>query len=46
MEDAPAAAAAGGSEENWENACYEGNNDAEVARELGYKWFPGVSAPR
>ena len=36
----------GRQDENWENACYEGNHDAGVARELGYKWFPGVSAPR
>jgi len=33
----------GRSEEIWENACYEGNHDAGVARELGYKWFPGVA---
>jgi len=36
----------GRSEENWEHACYEGNTDANVARELGFKWFPGVAAPR
>jgi len=36
----------GRSEENWEHACYEGNHDAEKARELGFKWFPGVTAPR
>jgi hypothetical protein len=36
----------GRSEENWEHACYEGNTDANVARELGFKWFPGVTAPR
>jgi hypothetical protein len=36
----------GRSEENWENACYEGNNDAVVARELGFKWFPGPALPR
>jgi len=35
----------GRAEENWEHACYEGNNDAEVARELGYKWFSGVTPP-
>ena len=36
----------GRQEENWEHACYEGNQDAGVARELGYRWFPGVTAPR
>ena len=36
----------GRSEENWEHACYEGNHDAEKARELGFKWFPGVTAPQ
>jgi len=36
----------GRTEENWENACYEGNHDAVVARELGFKWFPGAVAPR
>jgi hypothetical protein len=36
----------GRSEENWENACYEGNHDAVKARELGFKWFPGVTAPQ
>ena len=36
----------GRQDENWENACYEGNQDAEVARVLGYKWFPGVAPPR
>ena len=35
----------GRNEENWENACYEGNHDAAKARELGFKWFPGVTAP-
>jgi hypothetical protein len=36
----------GRSEENWENACYEGNNDAATARKLGFKWFPGVTPPK
>jgi hypothetical protein len=36
----------GRSEEIWENACYEGNHDAEVARELGYRWFSGVMPPK
>jgi hypothetical protein len=36
----------GRSEENWENACYEGNNDAVNARELGFKWFSGVTPPK
>jgi hypothetical protein len=36
----------GRSEELWEHACYEGNHDAEVASELGYKWFTGVRPPR
>ena len=35
----------GRSEEIWEHACYEGNTDAAVARELGFKWFLGVTAP-
>ena len=37
----------GRSEENWEHACYEGNgNDVEHIRELGFKWFPGATAPK
>ena len=36
----------GRNDEIWEHACYEGNTDAEVARELGFKWFPGVAAPK
>jgi hypothetical protein len=37
----------GRSEEMWEHACYEGNtNDTEHNRALGFKWFPGVTAPR
>jgi len=37
----------GRSDENWEHACYEGNNnDVEHVRALGFKWFPGATAPR
>ncbi len=32
--------------EVWEEACYEGNSEGRAAlRELGYKWFRGVSPP-
>ena len=34
------------SDENWEHACYEGNYDGARARALGFKWFPGVAAPK
>jgi hypothetical protein len=32
--------------ETWENACHEGNHATEHNRELGYKWFRGVTPPR
>jgi len=33
--------------ENWENACFEGNEkDTEHVRALGFKWFPGVIPPK
>ena len=33
--------------ESWEHACHEGNaHHVESARELGFKWFGGVVAPR
>ena len=32
--------------EVWEEACYEGNSEGRAAlRELGYKWFRGVTPP-
>ena len=32
--------------ESWETACYEGNTESVIGmRELGYKWFPGITPP-
>jgi len=36
----------GRSEEIWEHACYEGNDeDTARVRALGFRWFPGVTRP-
>jgi hypothetical protein len=33
--------------EQWETACYEGNTESILhIRELGYKWFSGVTPPK
>ncbi len=33
--------------ENWEAACFEGNHENTVTqRELGFKWFKGVTPPK
>jgi len=33
--------------ESWEHACHEGNaHHVEGARDLGFKWFPGVTPPQ
>lgn len=33
--------------ELWETACYEGNTESVLSiRELGYKWFSGVTPPK
>jgi hypothetical protein len=33
--------------ELWEQACYEGNSESVLSiRELGYKWFSGVTPPK
>jgi hypothetical protein len=33
--------------ELWEQACYEGNTESvRSIRELGYKWFAGVTPPK
>ncbi len=32
--------------ETWENACHEGNQATAHNRELGFKWFRGVTPPK
>ena len=33
--------------EFWENTCYEGNHEnVVILRELGFKWFEGVTPPK
>jgi hypothetical protein len=33
--------------EQWEVACYEGNKEGPASlRELGFKWFRGVTPPK
>jgi hypothetical protein len=33
-------------EETWENACHEGNHATAHNRDLGFKWFKGVTPPK
>jgi hypothetical protein len=33
-------------DETWENACHEGNEATKHNRDLGFKWFRGVTPPR
>ena len=32
--------------ETWENACHEGNQATAHNRDLGFKWFRGVTPPK